>query len=120
MDGPVLLLGARLRLFDGQRRSIKTTGSNSICTGARGSHSPIRRAPDLGRKGTVMNGKQRCVIRYQVATYSGTIVLYVDPNEENDAIKDRARTEVRRMAGGSLPFGYQAFKIVSREECNGA
>lgn len=65
-----------------------------------------------------MNGKQRCVIRYQVATYSGTIVLYVDPDEETDVIEKRARSEVRRMAGGSLPFGVQAFKIVSREECS--
>jgi hypothetical protein len=67
-----------------------------------------------------MKQKQRCTIRYQVSTYSGTIVLYVDPDEKDNTIEERARKEVQRMCGGSLPFGYQAFKIVSRVECNNA
>jgi hypothetical protein len=57
------------------------------------------------------------VVRYHVGTYSGEIrVLGVDPNEEPETVCARARKMLARRSGGSLPFGSQSFREVSREE----
>jgi hypothetical protein len=56
-------------------------------------------------------------VQYDVGTYTGEVMLYgVDPNEEDETVIARARKLVTRNAGGSLPFGAQSWKILSRTE----
>lgn len=57
---------------------------------------------------------QLATIKYQIATYSGTVEVNCLENDDNDFIIAQARKKVRRLAGGSLPFGYQSFKIINR------
>lgn len=55
-------------------------------------------------------------VEYQVATYSGEVKVYnVDPNDDAEVVIARARRQVTRNAGGSLPFGSQSWREVSRE-----
>lgn len=50
-------------------------------------------------------------VDYQVATYSGTLTLCnVDDDADVEQVKALARAQLRRQAGGSLPFGYEHFK----------
>lgn len=53
-------------------------------------------------------------VKYQVATYSGEIEVNCNENDEDEVIIAIARTIVRRKAGGSLPFGYESWKVVQR------
>jgi hypothetical protein len=56
-------------------------------------------------------------VQYDVGTYTGEVMIYgVDPNEDDETIVARARKLVTRNAGGSLPFGAQSWKVVSRSE----
>lgn len=63
-----------------------------------------------------MEQRQVCEVSYQVATYSGSETVYCDCNDDNDCIIARAKEQLRRKIGGSLPYGYESFKIVSRED----
>jgi len=58
---------------------------------------------------------QIATVKYCVATYSGTIQVHCDANDDNEMIVAKAKQQLRTKAG-SLPFGYQSFKIVKREE----
>lgn len=60
---------------------------------------------------------QLAKVKYQVATYSGETYVNCNENTENEHIIAKARERVRRDSGGSLPFGYQHFEVVSRENC---
>jgi hypothetical protein len=55
------------------------------------------------------------VVKYQVATYSGEVSVNCSPDDENEYIIAKAKNIVRNRAGGSLPFGYESWKVVSRE-----
>lgn len=55
--------------------------------------------------------RQKCIVKYQIATYSGTVTVYCDSNDDNDFIIAKAKREVTRLAGGYLPFGYESFRI---------
>lgn len=58
---------------------------------------------------------QTARVEYDVGTYTGEAMIYdVDPNEDDETIVARARKLVTRNAGGSLPFGAQSWKVVSR------
>lgn len=53
-------------------------------------------------------------VKYQVATYSGTIdVHFDDPNLDDDVIVARARAQLRRRVG-AFPFGCESFKVTER------
>jgi hypothetical protein len=52
-------------------------------------------------------------VKYQVATYSGVISVRVSDDDDNATIVAKAKAKLRRQAGGTLPFGYQHFKIQS-------
>ena len=52
-------------------------------------------------------------VKYQVATYSGEIDVYCDENDDNEEIISQAKVILRRQAGGSLPYGYESFKVQS-------
>jgi len=55
-------------------------------------------------------------VKYQVATYSGEIVVACDIDADNDTIIARAKSILRRNTGGSLPFGYESFKVISIDD----
>jgi len=57
---------------------------------------------------------QTAIVEYQIATYSGKIEVSCDENDENEFIIARAKNQLRRDAGGSLPYGYESFKITDR------
>ena len=59
--------------------------------------------------------RQRCVVKYQVATYSGEVIVYCDSNDENDVIISKARRQLK-ASSGEFPFGYESFKIIERED----
>lgn len=53
-------------------------------------------------------------VKYQIATYSGTVeVNFDDPNLDDEVIIARAKAQLRRRAG-ACPFGCEAFKVVER------
>jgi hypothetical protein len=52
-------------------------------------------------------------VKYQIATYSGEIQVTCDPDDESEVIIAKARRILTRQAGGSLPFGYESFKIIN-------
>jgi hypothetical protein len=52
------------------------------------------------------------IVKYQVATYAGEIEVYASEELETEQVIARAKNQLRRKAGDSLPFGYQHFKIV--------
>ena len=58
-------------------------------------------------------------MQYQIATYSGVETVYCNADDDTDYIIAKAKRALRRAAGGSLPFGYQSFKIIEREDYYG-
>ena len=60
--------------------------------------------------------RQRCVVRYQIATYSGEEIVYCDANDDNDVIEAKAKRQIKQKAGGSLPYGYEGYNIIERED----
>jgi glycosyltransferase involved in cell wall biosynthesis len=59
---------------------------------------------------------QKCIVSYQIATYSGEEIVYCDPNDDDETVIEIAKSQIRRKAGGSLPQGYQSFQIIERED----
>lgn len=53
-------------------------------------------------------------VKYQVATYSGTIQVNCNEDDEDEVIIAKAKSQLQKNSGGSLPYGYQSFKIVER------
>ena len=53
-------------------------------------------------------------VEYQIATYSGEVIVNCDENDDNEFIIARAKKILEKQAGGSLPFGYQRWKVVER------
>lgn len=54
------------------------------------------------------------IIKYQIATYSGTIQINCDENDENEYLIAKAKRILTQRAGGSLPFGCESWKVVKR------
>lgn len=53
-------------------------------------------------------------VKYQIATYSGEVQVKCNENDDNDVIIAKAKRIVTQRAGGSLPFGYESWKVVRR------
>ena len=53
-------------------------------------------------------------VRYQVATYSGEVQVNCNENDEDEHIIAKAKKIVTQKAGGSLPFGYESWKVIER------
>lgn len=53
-------------------------------------------------------------VKYQVATYSGEVQVNCNENDEDEVIIAKAKRIVTQKAGGSLPFGYESWKVVGR------
>jgi len=58
--------------------------------------------------------KMIATVKYQVATYSGEVQVNCSENDENEVIIAKAKRIVTQRAGGSLPFGYESWKVVER------
>ena len=56
----------------------------------------------------------QATVKYQIATYSGEITVNCDPDDENEVVIARAKRILRSQVG-SLPFGYESFKIIDRD-----
>lgn len=54
-------------------------------------------------------------VKYQVATYSGEVQVNCNENDEDEHIIAKAKRIVTQRFGGSLPFGYQSYKVVNRD-----
>ena len=54
------------------------------------------------------------IVEYQVATYSGKINVNCNKNDENEHIIAKAKKILTQKSGGSLPFGYESWKVVDR------
>ena len=55
------------------------------------------------------------IVKYQIATYSGEVEVSCDPDDDNDVIIAKAKRILRNRAG-SLPFGYESWKVIDRYE----
>lgn len=53
-------------------------------------------------------------VKYQIATYSGTVTVSCDENDESEVVEAKAKARLIRDSGGSLPFGYESFKEIRR------
>jgi hypothetical protein len=60
--------------------------------------------------------RHKCIVKYQIATYSGEETVFCDPIDENDVIIAKCKKQLTRKAGGSLPFGCETYKIIERTE----
>ncbi len=58
---------------------------------------------------------QTATVKYQVATYSGTIEVMCNENDENDHVIAKAKQVLKRRSG-PLPFGYQHFEVTERRD----
>jgi hypothetical protein len=54
-------------------------------------------------------------VKYQVATYSGEIEVTCEEDCEEEQVIAKSKKLLTHQAGGSLPFGYQYFKILPSE-----
>jgi hypothetical protein len=50
-------------------------------------------------------------VKYQIATYSGEVYVNINGDEEADFIIAKAKRILTDKSGGSLPYGYESFKI---------
>ena len=53
-------------------------------------------------------------VKYQIATYSGEGQVNCNDNDEDEVIIAKAKRIVTQRSGGSLPFGYESWKVVER------
>ena len=58
--------------------------------------------------------RQRCVVKYQIASYSGEEVIYCNENDENELIIAKCKKQLSRDL--PLPYGSQSFRIIERED----
>ncbi len=63
--------------------------------------------------------RQRCVVEYQIATYSGEEIVYCDANDENEFIIAKCKRQLKQSSGGNWPFGCESFRIIEREDYDG-
>jgi hypothetical protein len=58
---------------------------------------------------------KRATVQYQIATYKGEVDVYCEPDDDNDVIIAKAKKTLTRQYG-HLPYGYQSWKVISRED----
>ena len=52
-------------------------------------------------------------VAYQIATYSGTIKVQCDPDDDDETIINKAERILRNRVE-HFPFGYQSWRVVER------
>jgi len=55
-------------------------------------------------------------VKYQYGTYSGTVTVSVDENDDNETITAMARGQLKRKGLLTLSMAYESWKVVSRED----
>jgi hypothetical protein len=55
-------------------------------------------------------------VHYSIATYEGDVYVSADEDADRDHVIARAKAQLRRRSGGSLPFGAESFRIERLEE----
>jgi len=63
-----------------------------------------------------MSRLQVAGVKYQVATYQGEITVNCFDDDDDGVVIAKAKQKLRRECGGSLPFGYESFEVVERED----
>lgn len=63
------------------------------------------------------NQRQRCVVKYQIASYSGEEIVFCNADDEYDQIITKCKKQLSRDV--PLPFGSQSFRIIEREDYYG-
>ena len=53
-------------------------------------------------------------VKYQIATYSGEVQVNCNENDEDECIIAKAKRIVTQRSGGSLPYGYESWKVIER------
>lgn len=53
-------------------------------------------------------------IKYQIATYSGNVVVNCNENDSDETIIAKAKSILRHRVG-FFPFGYQSWKVISKK-----
>lgn len=61
--------------------------------------------------------RQRCVVKYQIASYSGEEIVYCDANDDNEVIIAKCKRQLSRNL--PLPYGIESFRIIEREDYYG-
>lgn len=56
-------------------------------------------------------------VRYQIATYSGTVSVNANPDDENETIIAMARAQLRRRFG-HFPFGVESWRVLDTNEAS--
>lgn len=59
--------------------------------------------------------KQKCIVKYQISSYSGKEIVYCDKNDDDKIIFDKCKQQLSKNT--PLPYGMQSFKIIKREYC---
>jgi hypothetical protein len=54
------------------------------------------------------------IVKYQVATYLGEVSVFCDENDDDEVIIAKAKRILTKS--GSLPFGYQSWKVERKNE----
>ena len=66
-----------------------------------------------------MDKRQKCIVRYQIVDYpKDEEEVYCDESRSYDQVIAKAKEQVSRRCGGSLPHGRYSFWSVSREDIN--
>lgn len=63
----------------------------------------------------IMQNTILVTLKYQIATYSGEVQITCSEDTEDGDIKAIARERLKKISGGSLPFGYESFTILSKK-----
>lgn len=53
-------------------------------------------------------------VAYQIATYSGSVSVWCDPDDDNEVIIARTRQQLSNRFG-PLPFGCKGYKVIGRD-----
>ena len=59
--------------------------------------------------------RQRCIVAWQIASYSGEETVYCDSDDENEVIIAKCKRLIK-IKNGELPFGSQSFRVKERED----
>ena len=54
-------------------------------------------------------------VKYQYGTYSGTITVNADEDDDNETIIAKAKAQMRRKGYFTLSMAYESYKVVGRE-----
>ena len=56
----------------------------------------------------------KATVKYQIETYSGEVQVNWNENDEDECIIAKAKRIVTQRSGGSLPYGYESWKVIER------